>query len=143
MKSLRNLLFSKLNKPSSLNLPSQERCSSILIISVACSRPAPTTPCLSCAEGSRPGCRYQGPHRGRAKGDDHLLLPTATLADADAVQDAFGLPGCKNTLLAHVSFSSTRISKSFSGGLLTVSSPSLYTYLGLPDLSATPSTWSS
>ena len=32
MRSPHSLLFSKLNKPSSLNLPSQERCSSPLII---------------------------------------------------------------------------------------------------------------
>jgi len=53
--SPQNLLFSRLNSPNSLSRSSQERCSSPLIIFVACSGIAPTAPYLFCAEGSRAG----------------------------------------------------------------------------------------
>ena len=54
-------------------------------------------------------------------------------SSVDAAQDTVGLSGCKCKLLAHVQFSSSRIPKSFSAGLLSMnSSPSLYMYLGLP-----------
>ena len=60
MKSLWSLLFSRLNNPNSLSLSSQQRGSSPRIIFVASSGPSPTCPCLSCAEGSRAGCRTPG-----------------------------------------------------------------------------------
>jgi len=60
-----SLLFSRLKSPNSLSLSSQQRCSSPWIIVVASSGPAPTSPGLSCAEGSRDGrstggCLVQG-----------------------------------------------------------------------------------
>jgi len=55
-----SLLFYRLNSPSSLSLSSQQRCSILQIIFVASSGPAPTAPCLSCAEGSRAAHRTPG-----------------------------------------------------------------------------------
>ena len=71
------------------------------------------------------------PHESSAEGDNHLTHP-AGHPSSDAAQDAAGLPGCKCTLLAHVKLFICRTIKSFSTGLLSRSSPSLYTYLGLP-----------
>jgi len=52
-----SLQFSRLNSPNSLSLSSQQRDSSSRIIFMASPGPAPTGPCLSCAEGSRAGRR--------------------------------------------------------------------------------------
>ena len=57
LRSPRSLFFSRLNSPNSLSFSSQQRCSSPPIIAMASSGPAPTAPCLSCAEGSRGGRR--------------------------------------------------------------------------------------
>jgi len=54
LRSPQSLLFSRLNSTNSLSLSSQERCSSPRIHFVASSGPAPTGPCLSCAEEA--GC---------------------------------------------------------------------------------------
>jgi len=77
---------------------------------------------LSCVEGPRPGCSTPaGAHKGRIKGDSHLLRPTVTLPLME--------PGILLTFQARsklcwllLSFSSTRIPKSFSAGLLSRSS---------------------
>ncbi|XP_074712500.1 spliceosome-associated protein CWC27 homolog isoform X1 [Strix uralensis] len=50
----------RLNNPNSLSLSSREGCSIPLIIFVASSGPAPTGPCLFCAEDSRGGCSTPG-----------------------------------------------------------------------------------
>ena len=50
----RSLLFFNLNNSNSLNLFSQERCSSPLLILVASSGLVPRAPCLSFAGGPRP-----------------------------------------------------------------------------------------
>jgi len=60
MRSPQSLVFSRLNNPNTLSLSSQQRGSRPQIIFVASSGPVPTGPCLSCAEGSRAGCRTLG-----------------------------------------------------------------------------------
>jgi len=68
IRSPRSLLFPRLSSPSSPSLFSQQRGSSPRIIAGASSGPTPTAPRLSCAEGSRAGCRTPGqvsPERGR------------------------------------------------------------------------------
>jgi len=60
IRSSQSLLFSRLNRPNSLSLSSQQSCSSPQIIFAASSGPAPTAPCLSHTEGSRARCRTPG-----------------------------------------------------------------------------------
>jgi len=80
IRSPRSLLFSRLNSPNSPSLSSQESCSSPQIIFVASSGPAPTHPGLSCAKGSRAGCRTPtGSHQSRAEGQNHLPRHVPTL----------------------------------------------------------------
>ena len=69
MRSPCSLLFSKLNKPSSLSLSSQQRCCSPLSILVPSSGPTPAAPHPSCPGGPRPGHStaggaFQGQSRG-------------------------------------------------------------------------------
>ena len=69
MRSPCSLLFSKLNKPSSFSLASQQRCCSPLSILVPSSGPAPAAPHPSCPGGPRPGHStaggaFQGQSRG-------------------------------------------------------------------------------
>ena len=92
-----------LNKPSSLNLSAEKRCSSPLIISSwPSSGPPSTTPYPSCICGSQVWTLLQmGPHRGRIEGENHLPLP-AGCHSFDAAQDTVGLSCCKRKLLAHV-----------------------------------------
>ena len=72
------------------------------------------------------------PHKGRVKEDGHFPHCADHLS-FDAAYDIVGLPGCKCTLLSHVKFFTNQVTpRSFSAGLLSVSSPSLYTHLGLP-----------
>lgn len=54
VKSLWNLLFSRLNYPSSLSLLSPDRCSSILTALCPFPPVAPVCPCLSCTGPSTP-----------------------------------------------------------------------------------------
>ena len=75
-----------------------------------------------------------GSHKGRVEGENPLPLP-AGHPSVDAAQDTVGLLGCKSTLLIHVQlFIRPNFQpKFFSAELLSVSSsPSLYSYLGLP-----------
>ena len=73
---------------------------------------------------------HLGPHESRAEADNPL--PALWNSSVDTAQGTAGLPGHKRTLLACASFSSTRTPKTFSAGLLSrISSPSLYSYLGL------------
>lgn len=124
--------FSRRNKPRTLNFSTQERCFSSLIIFVASSGSAPRAPCYSCVWVTDLDAVLQvRPHESRAEGGNHLTHP-AGHPSSDAAQDAAGLPGCKRALLAHVKLFICRTIKSFSTGLLSRSSPSLYTYLGLP-----------
>ena len=60
LRSPRSLLFPRLSSPSSPSLSSHQRSSSPRIIAGASSGPTPTAPGLSCAEGSRAGCRTPG-----------------------------------------------------------------------------------
>jgi len=68
---------------------------------VASSGPAPTAPGLSCAEGSRAGCRTPGgvsPEQSRRNPLPHPAAHTV----GDAAQGTVGLLGCQHTLVAHV-----------------------------------------
>lgn len=69
---------------------------SSLIIFVASSGPTPTAPYLSCAGAL-------GSHKNKIQGDNHLCHPAVYLS-VYATQDIVGFPGCKNSLLAHLSF---------------------------------------
>jgi len=97
-----SLLFSRLSSPSSPSLSSQQRGSSLRIIAGAPSGPSSTAPGLSCAEGSRAGCRTPGvvsAERGRgAESPPSPCAPTA----GDAAQGTVGLQGCERTLPGHV-----------------------------------------
>jgi len=65
-------------------------------------------------------------HQGSADGQNHLPRPAGHAA-FDAAQDTTGLLGCKHPLLAIVKLFVIRTLKSFSSGLLLISSsPSLY-----------------
>jgi len=57
LRSPQSLLLSRLSSPSSPSLSSQQKGSSPQITAVGSSSPAPPAPGLSCAEGSRAGCR--------------------------------------------------------------------------------------
>ncbi|XP_065717538.1 CMP-N-acetylneuraminate-poly-alpha-2,8-sialyltransferase isoform X1 [Patagioenas fasciata] len=59
-RSPQSLLFSRLINPNSLSLSSQQSCSVLSSFSWPSSGPSPTDPCISCAEGSRAGCRTPG-----------------------------------------------------------------------------------
>ena len=72
-----------------------------------------------------------GPLKGRAEGDNPLLLPDAIpLLIQPRTQLAFQAASAHCWLLS--SFSSIRTLRFFSAGLLSRASLSLYTYLGLP-----------
>ena len=105
-----SLLFSGLNNPNSLSLYSQQRCSSPWIIFVASSGPTPRGPGLSCAEGSRAGCRTPGgSYQSGAEWQNPLPCPAGHAA-FDAAQDMVGLLGCKHTFVAHVQLFTHQIS---------------------------------
>ena len=116
-----SLLFSGLNKLSSLSLSSQKRC-----IFVASSGPTSTALHPFCAGG--PGLDtvlQMGPYKGRAEGGMVLslsLLPPLLMQPR--VQLAFWDAGTQRWLMS--SFLSTRTPKPFSAGLL---SRSLHMYL--------------
>ena len=70
------------------------------------SGPAPTGPCLSCAEGSRAGRRTPGgvsPEWSRGAGQNPLPRP-AGRTSFDEVQDVVGLLDCECTLPGHAQF---------------------------------------
>ena len=75
-----------------------------------------------------------GPHEDRVEGDNHLLLPAATLLVMEPrIPMAFQAARAHSQIMSR--FSPIRTSKSFSAGLLSrSSSPSQYSYLGLPRL---------
>ncbi|KAK4827388.1 hypothetical protein QYF61_017793 [Mycteria americana] len=76
-------------------------------------------------------------HQSGVEGQNHLPR-SAGHASFDAAQDTVGLLGCECTLLAHVRFSSISTPKSFSAGLLSItSSPSLCRTLHLALLNLT------
>ena len=95
LRSPRSLLFPRLSSPSSPSLSSQQRGSSPRIIAGASSGPAPTAPALSCAQGSRAGCRSP-----RVVLQNPLPHPAGHTA-GDAAQDIVVLLGCECTLLDH------------------------------------------
>ena len=127
-------LFSRLNSPSSLSLPSQERCSSPLIIFMVLLWPhsdrSMSVLCWglqSCMQDSRWGLT-RAEQRGRIPCLN--LLATLPLMQP-RVQLAFWAAGTHYWLMS--SFLSTGTPKFFSSGLLSVlSSPSLCWCWGLP-----------
>jgi len=122
VRSPQSLLFSSLNKFSSLSWSLQVRCFSTLTIFVPSSGPAPTAPRPSCAGGPRPGQRTPGGGLMRAEQRGAILS-----------LQPLGLLGCKHTLLAHIIFLVPSTPKSFSLGLLSIhSSLSLYLCSGMP-----------
>jgi len=131
--SPRSLLFSGLN-PTLLSLSSQERCSSLLITSVAPSGPSPTGPCPFCAGGSRAGHHTPGgvsPELSRGAESPHLDLLAKLLLMQHSIWLAFWAVSTHCWVM--FSFSSTNTCKSFSSELLSLHSlPSLYSCRGLP-----------
>jgi len=133
IRSPHSLLFCRPNSPNSLSLSSQQRGSSPLTFFVASSGPAPTGPCLSCAEGSRAGHRTpRGVLPEWSRGAESPPWPTAHAA-GDAAQNTVGLQGCERTLLGHVELFIHQYPQLLLGmAALNPSSPSLYLYWGLP-----------
>ena len=90
----RSLPFPRLNSPSSPSLSSQQRGSSPQIIAGASSGPAPPAPGLSCAEGSRAGCRAptESQSGGGWKGPLWVIwsnpAPPAAEAGSEAIHDS-------------------------------------------------------
>ena len=108
------------------------RCTPALWSFLWSSTPAPTGPCCPCAGAPDlnevPQVR---PREGGAEWDNYLPHPADHIY-FDADKDRVGLPGCMYALLTLVNFSSTNMPKSSSGLLSIHSSPSLYSWLGLP-----------
>jgi len=132
LRSPHSLLFSRLNSPNVLSLSSQQRGSSPHIIAVASSGPAPTGPCLSCAEGSGAGRRTPRGISPEQRGRIPSLHVQATLL---GMQPRIWLAfwSASTCCWVMLSFSSTSTLKSFSSELLSINSlPSLYLCLGLP-----------
>ena len=101
IRSAQNLLFSKLNNPSSLSLSSQERCSIPLLTFVALlwthfnsSMSFLCWVLQSCTQDSRWGL-------SRAERENHQPWP-AGHPSFDAARDTVGLLGCKHTLPGRV-----------------------------------------
>jgi len=69
---------------------------------VASSGPAPTGPCLCCAEGSRAGCSTPSEVSPEQSRGAESPPSTCQRASLHAVQDISGLLVCERTLLAHV-----------------------------------------
>ena len=134
MRSPQRLLFSEMNKPKSPNLPSQEKFSNPLIIFVSSSGLTPTAPHPSCAGGPRPGrSTPNGASLRQSRGGQSPPSPSPCCPPSvDSAQLTAGLLDWLTP-----SFSFSRILESFSTGRKTfstfsVTSPSLYSYLGLP-----------
>jgi len=135
--------FSKQRKRSYLSLSSLERPSSLLINFMASFGPAPTSSRPSCAGDPRPGCNSQDGalqeyllHRGTIPS---LLLATLLLMQP-RIQLAFWAASIHSWLTSSF-LEKSRTSKSFLARLLSLSSPSPYTYLGLPQPRWAICTW--
>ena len=101
MRSPYSVLFSRLNKPSSLCQSSQGRCSSLLIIFVALHWTLPNSSVLLALGIPDLDIILQmGLHESRVERDNHLPV-TAGHPSADAAQDPICFLCCKSTLLAH------------------------------------------
>ena len=97
--SHQSLLFTRLNNPNSLNLSSNERCSSPLMIFVVFlwTHSSSSSPFLSRGPQT---CIQLGPHKGKVEGNNHLSFPLATpLLSQPRIQLAFW---AASALLAHV-----------------------------------------
>jgi len=70
-----SLLFSRLNKPTSLSLSSPDWCSSPLSSLWPSSRLTPTAPLVLGAPDLDAVLQVAGPHEGKAEGDSHLPVP--------------------------------------------------------------------
>ena len=92
MRSPPSLVFSKLNKPNSLNLSLWERCFIPLSTFVALfwTYPESSTSLLYRVTPGLEILLQMGPQKGRAEGDNHITPP-------DAAQDTVGLLSCKHT----------------------------------------------
>lgn len=134
MRSPQGLLFSWLNKTSSLSLSSYERCSSSLIILVASPGSTPTAPHFFLSWGA-PGLDtvlQMGYYEATVQRNNHLPQPSDH-SSLDATQDTVGFLGCSIHCWLTFSFSSTMTPISFSVGLHSMSSSrGLYTSLRLP-----------
>ena len=127
MRSLWSLLYSKLNKPNSLKLSSQEKCSRLLIVFEALLWTHSNSSASFLFWEPQAWAQYCARRWGLMKAVRGGQSPPFHCCHScvDAAQNTVGLLGCKHTLLAHVQL--FRMPKSFSSGMLSVSSsPSLY-----------------
>jgi len=115
--------LSRMNSPNSLSLSSQQRGSSPWIIAVASSGPVP---CLSCAEGSRAGCRTPaGVSPEQRARIPYLALLPSLMGMQPRIWLAFRAASTHCRVMSGISPTSTL--KPFSAGLLSIySSSSLY-----------------
>ena len=119
MRSPQNLSLSKLNKPNSLNLSSQKRCSSPLIFFVAVLW-AHSKQLLILIVPVFPGLDavvQMGSHEYREEGDNHPPLPSATPLLVQPRTQLTSQAASTHCWLMS-SFLSTRTPKSFSARLL-------------------------
>lgn len=92
--------------------------------------PTPSAAPLFCVGNSSLGCSTpDGASEGQSGGEQSHATGRLSF---DVAQNSFGLPGCNTHCWLTASFSSARTPKSFSIGLLSASSPSLYRYCWLP-----------
>ena len=105
MRSPWSLLVSKLNKPSSLSLSSQERCSSPLIILVAllwtCYKSSTSFLCWGPQVWTQ-CCRWDLTREGKSRWGQSSPCYHPPVG---AAQDTVGILGCKSTLSVHVQLS--------------------------------------
>lgn len=105
-----------------------------LIIFPAFFGPTLAVPTFSFAGGSRSRCSTpQRPHKGRVEVVNPPPLP-ASHPSFDAAQDTIGFLGCKRTISSCQTFNPPGPPGLFLAGLLSVSSPRLCMYQGLPRL---------
>lgn len=101
--TLRSLPFSRLSRPCSLSLCSEQGCPSPLIISMPSSGPIPTTPHLSCRAGAQAWmqCSRFGLLRAESE-EQNCLSQTVGHVSLEAAQDLLGFLGCECPLLPHI-----------------------------------------
>ena len=118
MRSPGSLLFSRLNKPSSFSLSSQEKCSSPLIIFIAILWTRSKSPTSVLRAPNLNTVFQPGSHKGRVERANYLLHPTViTFLMEPRILLTFWAASTRCWLM--LSFSSTMTRKPFSAGLLS------------------------
>lgn len=127
-----SLLFSRLNKPSSLSLYSQEVLQPSLGLH-GLPRTHSNSSMPSLCWGPRPGCSTAGvASRGQTRGQSPPCCHLSSEGCMARILLAFRRLRQAHAVGSCLAFLSTRTPRSFSTGLLSVSSASLDTYLRLP-----------